>query len=131
MKDERCTAIDYLAQSEKYRPEVVETLLIGEAPPPNGKSYFYLPSAVRNNVSIVRNRSLPATIFHHYFKKLPVDEGEYDELLLKLKKLRVFLVDILDEPIRVRASPEGVGRIIQAIPKLRAELKAPNDRHRR
>ena len=29
-------AIDYLAASEKYRSEVIETLLVGEAPPPSG-----------------------------------------------------------------------------------------------
>lgn len=119
-------AIDYLTESEKYRPEVIETLLIGEAPPPNGKTYFYLPTTLRNNVPIARNRSLPATIFHRYFKRLPVDEEEYRELLLKLKQLRVFLVDIADEPIRVRGSPEGVRRIIEAIPKLRAKLERRN-----
>ena len=119
-------AIDYYAQSEKYRPELIETLLVGEAPPPNGKTYFYLPTTLHQNVPIDQNRSLPATIFYHYFKQLPVDEEEYHEFLLKLKQLRVFLVDILDEPIRVRDSPEGVQRIIEAIPKLRAKLKRRN-----
>ena len=119
-------AINYLAQSEKYRPEVIETLLIGEAPPPDRKTYFYLPTALRNNVPIDRNRKLPATIFHHYFKTLPVDEEKYHELLLKLKQLRVFLVDIVDKPIRVRNSPDGVRQIIEAIPKLRAKLEGRN-----
>lgn len=119
-------AIDYLAQSEKYRPKVIETLLIGEAPPPNGKTYFYLPTTLRNNVPIARNRSLPATIFHHYFQRLPVDQEEYRELLLKLKRLRVFLVDILDEPIRVRGSRDGLRRIIESIPTLRAKFERRN-----
>ena len=118
--------MDYIAQSEKYRPEVIETLLIGEAPPPNGKTYFYLPTTLRNNVPIARNRSLPATIFQHYFQRLPVDEEEYRELLAKLKQLCVFFVDIVDEPIRVRGSPEGVRRIIEAVPKLRAKLVRRN-----
>ena len=116
-------SIDYLAQSEKYRPGAIETLLIGEAPPPNGKRYFYLPTTMGNNLPIERNCSLPATIFHHYFKTLPADEEEYHELLLRLKQLRVFLVDIVDEPTRVRGSPDGVRRVIEAIPKLRAKLK--------
>jgi len=118
--------IDYLAQSEKYRPEVIETLLVGEAPPSNGKTYFYLPTTVRSSVPIDSNRSLPATIFYHYFQRLPADEEEYAELLLKLKELRVFLVDIVDEPIRVRNSPDGIRRIIEAIPNLRGNLESRN-----
>lgn len=119
-------AIDYFVQSEKYRPEIIETLLVGEAPPPSGKTYFYLPTTLHQNVPIDQYRSLPATIFYHYFKRLPVDEEEYHEFLLKLKQLRIFLVDIVDEPIRVRASPEGVRRIVDAIPKLPAKLKHRN-----
>ncbi len=119
-------SIDYLVQSEKYRPVIIETLLIGEAPPPSGKTYFYMPTTLRRSVPIEQNRSLPATIFHHYFKQLPVDEEEYHEFLLKLKQIHVFLVDILDEPIRVRDSPEGVQRIIQSIPELRAKLEYRN-----
>jgi hypothetical protein len=119
-------AIGYLSQSEKYRPEVIETLLVGESPPPNGKSYFYLPTTLRNNVPIVENRSLPATIFYHYFQRLPTNEKEYGDLLMKLKQRRVFLVDLVDEPIRVRGSSEGIERIIEAIPKLRAKLARRN-----
>lgn len=115
--------IDYLAQSEKYRPRVIETLLVGEAPPPSGTKYFYLPTTLRRNVPIERNRSLPATIFHHYFKRLPRDEAEYHELLLKLQELGVFLVDILDEPTRIRGSEEGIRRVIAAIPHLRSKLR--------
>jgi len=116
-------AIDYLAQSEKYRPDVVETLLVGEAPPPNGKSYFYLPATLRNTRSIRDNRSLPATIFYHYFQKLPASEEEYADFLSRLKELPVFLVDIFDKPIKVRGSPEGMRQIVEAIPALRAKLK--------
>jgi len=82
--------IDYFAQSEKYRPEVIETLLVGEAPPPNGTRYFYLPARLRRAKSIRDNRSLPATIFHHYFSELPDDEEQYANFLLRLKKQRVF-----------------------------------------
>lgn len=119
-------AMDYLAQSEKDRPDVIETLLIGEAPPPNGMTYFYLPTTLPRLIPIAQNRSLPATVFHHYFQRLPVDHEEYHEFLLKLKELRIFLVDIVDEPIRVRGSQEGVQRIVEAIPKLRARLERRN-----
>ena len=116
------TDIDYLAQSENYRPDVIKTLLIGEAPPPSRKSYFYLPARIKRNVPIERNTSLPATIFYHYFKKLPKDEKEYHQLLINLQELGVFLVDIVDEPIKVRNSPEGLRRVITEIPNLRSKL---------
>ena len=79
--------IDYLAASEKYRPEVIEILLVGEAPPPSGKAYFYVPTTLRRAKSIRDNRTLPATIFHHYFQKLPVTEDEYAALLWRLKEM--------------------------------------------
>lgn len=122
----RAMAIDYVAQSEAHRPAVIETLLVGEAPPPSGNSYFYLPTTLCSTKSIRDNRSLPATIFYHYFQRLPSDEGQYSELLLELKRRGVFLVDILDEPVKVRDSPEGVQQIVGAIPKLREKLRRRN-----
>src|SRR5262249_18625805 len=118
--------IDYLAQSEAYRPAVIDTLLVGEAPPPNGKSYFYLPTVLHKARSIRDNRSLPATIFAHYFDKLSESKEEYASFLVGLKELRVFLVDILDTPVKVRNSPEGVRQIVGAIPRLRDKLKQRN-----
>jgi hypothetical protein len=115
--------IDYFAQSEVYRPAVIKTLLVGEAPPPNGKSYFYLPAVLRKAPSIRHNRSLPATIFYNYFQKLPESKEEYAALLLQLKELGVFLVDIFDMPIKVRGSVEGMRQIVEAIPMLRGKLK--------
>jgi hypothetical protein len=115
--------IDYFAQSEKYRPDVIETLLVGEAPPPNGLAYFYLPALIRKAPSIRDNRSLPATIFHHYFQRLPENAAEYADLLLRLKAQRVFLIDIFDSPIKVRDSTEGVRQIVEAIPMLRWKMK--------
>jgi hypothetical protein len=119
-------AIDYLAQSEKYRPAVIETLLVGEAPPASGKSYFYLPAALRTTLPIRENRSLPATIFNHFLGKLPNGKEEYASFLSQLKDRRIFLVDILDTPIKVRGSPEGLRQIVEAIPLLRDKLKQRN-----
>ena len=115
--------IDYLAASEKYRPEVIKTLLIGEAPPPNGRTYFYVPASLSGARPIRENRSLPATIFCHYFRDLPGNEIDYTEFLLKLKAMGVFLVDIIDEAIQVRNSKEGVQRVKEAIPRLRQKMK--------
>jgi hypothetical protein len=119
-------AIDYLAQSETYRPTVIKTLLVGEAPPASGATYFYLPAVLRGRRSIRENSSLPATIFHHYFGNLPDGTEEYAELLLRLKEQGIFLVDLLDSPIKVRGSPEGLRQVIEAIPILRAKLARRN-----
>lgn len=116
-------AIDYTSESQKYRPSKVTTLLIGEAPPPKRDSYFYLPTQLSNTQDIRNDRTLPATIFHHYFRKRPHDIKEYETLLNQLKEKGIFLVDIYEKPIRVRGSQEGLEKIIEEIPKLRGKLK--------
>ena len=115
--------IDYLSESEKYRPANIQTLLVGEAPPPTETSYFYVPVNLRNTQSIRNDRSLPATIFNHYFGRRPADKIEYQDFLLRLRELGVFLVDIFDRPIMVRNNPEGLEKIVEAIPMLPAKLR--------
>lgn len=114
--------IDYITEAGQYRPHVIKTLLVGEAPPPNGQTYFYLPKELKNSGTIENDRSLPATIFCHYFGKRPEGIIEYIQFLKKLKKQEVFLVDIYDEPIKVRGSSEGEQKIVEAIPKLYKKL---------
>ena len=116
-------AIKYRAESKKYEPGHIQTLLVGEAPPANGKTYFYVPKPMNPEVSSERQANLPGTVFGHYFRSIPAREEEYANLLTRLKKRGVFLIDICDEPIKVRNSPEGVARIIAEIPKLRSKLK--------
>ncbi|MBA7528606.1 hypothetical protein ES705_20794 [subsurface metagenome] len=94
--------INYREQANKYRPGKITTLLIGEAPPPNGKKYFYLPVVLKNGRIIEKDASLPATIFHHYFGKRPYSKAEYEIFLNKLKNAGIILVDIIDEPLRIR-----------------------------
>jgi len=119
--------IDYLTESERYRPAVVRTLLIGEAPPPPSARgeyrYFYVPMKLRN-VSIEADTSLPTTIFHHYFRTRPRSTEEYLSLLARLKQMGVFLVDICNEPIDPRNRPEDRDRIRAEIPRLRTGLAA-------
>jgi hypothetical protein len=120
------TTIDYRGLSEKYRPAKITTLLIGEAPPPGRTKYFYKPTPLTLNRD---DPSLPATIFYHYFTWLPdrkhkLDEYDYEALLLRLKWSGVFLIDICDEPIRVRNSKAGLQRIKDDIPNLRRKLRA-------
>ena len=89
--------IEYFNQSEKFRPIKINTLLVGEAPPPNGKSYFYVPKTG------LREESLPATIFNHYFGEIPKTKERYKVLLEKLRDdLGIFLIDIYEKPIRIR-----------------------------
>jgi hypothetical protein len=120
-------AINYFQESERYRPKTVRTLLVGEAPPPGKTKYFYVPKAMSNKVPVEKDRSLPATIFHHYFKKRPVTIEEYVDLLNKLCDSGIFLMDITDESIRIRET-RGINRknlryLISEIKTLRARIK--------
>jgi len=118
--------IDYLAESKKYQPTIIKTLLIGEAPPPSGKKYFYVPMQLSNAKPIEKDTTLPATIFNHYFRKRPTTVDEYRDFLLRLKDMSIFLIDICDEPIRVRGCPDGVQRVKEEIPKLRSKMSKRN-----
>ena len=118
--------MNYIELAEAFRPEEIRTLLIGEAPPPNGTAYFYLPRVLSDIVSIRDDRSLPTTIFYHYFKERPTTRARYRELLLQLKAMGVFLVDIYDEPIQVRNHPENQAVILNAIPTLKERLELRN-----
>ncbi len=116
--------INYKDEAEKYMPtHSIRALLVAEAPPSDKKSYFYVPKAMNPASSIENQRNLAATVFWHYFHEIPGTRKDYERLLKKLKKRRIFLVDICDEPIRVRNSPEGLARIKSEIPKLRRKLK--------
>ncbi len=115
--------INYLAESEKYRPKKILTLLVGEAPPPSRKTYFYMPNSMRVKKEIEKDSNLPATIFNHYFGKRPENDVDYILFLRELQRNGIFLIDICDEPLRVRNSPEGLQRIIDEIPMLRGKMK--------
>ncbi|MEN6411918.1 MAG: hypothetical protein ABFC84_04010 [Veillonellales bacterium] len=116
-------SLNYVELSEKYRPTRINTLLIGEAPPPCGTKYFYLPQKLKSNISIREDRSLPATIFWHYFQRRPQDEQEYTVLLDRLKNAGIFLVDILDEPIKIRGNRENEAKLVAEIPNLKNKLE--------
>jgi len=122
-------SLDYSELSEKYRPKKIETLLVAEGPPPSGERYFYLPTKMNPSRNIRNYRSLPATIFYHYFKSIPSSIEEYELFLLRLKERNIFLIDILDEPLKIRdrSSPDGVNKknydiLISRIPKLKDKI---------
>ena len=96
--------MDYEKLALTNKPHTIKTLLIGEAPPPNGKSYFYkVPEKYPTRKSSIEDdTSLPATIFNHYFGRRPEDPQEYEQFLKCLKERGIFLVDILNKPIVIR-----------------------------
>ena len=114
--------IDYIAEAEKFRPSHIKTLLVGEAPPSSGKRYFYVPFNMSLSLPIEKDRSLPATVFNHYFNRRPKDKEEYYLFLRRLQEKGVFLIDICDKPIKVRNCPKGLNQIIDEIPKLREKM---------
>jgi hypothetical protein len=119
--------IDYELERNKYRPERIKTLLIGEAPPPSGKSYFYVPKEMSLGRSIEDDTSLPATIFNHYFGRRPNNISEYKKFLIELKNMGVFLIDIIDEPIKIRGDKENENYLISKLPELKLKIKALNE----
>lgn len=96
--------MDYKSLSDNYKPNKIKVLLIGEAPPPNGKSYFYkVPEKYPSRKSSIEDdTSLPATIFNHYFGRRPENPQEYEQFLKCLKERGIFLIDILNKPIVIR-----------------------------
>jgi hypothetical protein len=119
--------INYFQESEKYRPRRVRTLLIAEAPPPSRTKYFFLPRAMSNKVPLEKDTSLPATIFHHYFKKRPRNVDEYIDFLKRLGGAGIFLMDIVDKPIRIRErggiNQNNLQYLISKIKTLRTRIK--------
>lgn len=121
--------LNYAQLSKKYQPTKVTTLLVGEAPPPSGKTYFYLPKSMGLKKSIEKDRSLPATIFNHYFGRRPNNVIEYESFLHKLKENGVFLIDIIDRNLKIRDSSQpkninltNLNYLISQIPILRTKL---------
>ena len=123
-------SINYEKHALEYKPKFVKTLLVGEAPPPSKKTYFYLPKKMNPDRDIKNYSSLPATIFYHYFETIPSNIDEYENLLFKLKNKGIFLIDIINEPLKIRdrSSKTGINeknleKLVSYIPKLRTKIK--------
>lgn len=94
----------YSLYSECYKPSEIKVLLIAEAPPPDGKTYFY---SIPVKYSIPKSKieddtSLRATIFNHYFGRRPNDTYEYKQFLKCLQERGVFLIDIINENLVIK-----------------------------
>jgi hypothetical protein len=99
--------MNYEINASIYKPTKIKTLLIGEAPPPNGKTYFYkVPDNYFASNQIEDDSSLPATIFNHYFGQRPKDSAEYDKYLVSLKENGIFLINMYKRPEIFRGDKE-------------------------
>lgn len=104
--------MEYKEIAKQYKPTIIKNLLIGEAPPPNGKNYFYkVPEKYpTRNTSIENDTSLPATIFNHYFGRRPKGLNEYRQFLECLKEAGIFLIDIINEPLEIRRKDKSLNQ---------------------
>lgn len=100
--------LNYRMLANKYRPDnEIKILLVGEAPPPSGKKYFYnIPENYRPKANIEKDTSLPGTVFNHFFDRLPNNSKDYEDCLVMLKDNGIFLIDIYEQPIQVRNNKE-------------------------
>lgn len=96
--------------------------MIGEAPPPNGTTFFYVPK-LPSSRKIEAERTMSATIFHHYFGELPRSLEQYEGYLLQLKYHGIYLIDILDEPIRIRGHSANEAYLVSKIPAFKQSCR--------
>lgn len=114
--------INYRKESETFRPRKIKTLLVAEAPPSSGKKYFYVPRRMSRK-PIRKDSSLAATVFNHYGLKKAKTEKTYRKNLLKLKRKGVFLIDIMNKPLRIRGNKSNEEKLVKQIPRLRRNMK--------
>jgi hypothetical protein len=77
--------------AERYRPNRVQLLLIGEAPPSDSGRYFYFPDV-----------STQDSLFRYVVRSVLSREpgrGNKAELLSELRNAGVYLIDICEEPV--------------------------------
>jgi hypothetical protein len=112
-------SIDYESLSINFKPVKICILLIGEAPPPNGIKYFYnVPDNYSPLKSIEDDTSLPASIFNHYFGKRPKNSEEYRIFLDCLTKNGIYLIDMINQPIKIRDRKLKGGLNIENLDKI-------------
>lgn len=122
-------AVKYKDAVKKYKPAKIKTLLIGEAPPPPTEknpnpNYFYIVPKNRQGHA----ESLPGRVFKHYFGDYAQSTEDYENKLDKLRDMGIFLIDIVEEPITVKAgrgvpeNPESIQIIKEALPRLKKRI---------
>ena len=118
----------YQKLSDQYRPDTIRWLLVGEALPPSGV-YFYKPMKLRLGAAPENDRSPPSTIFGHYFGMRPENDSQYIDYLNRLKGMGIFLVDIVEEPLKISdrsypgwVNPVNLEKVVRNIGSLRDRL---------
>lgn len=86
---------------ERYRPDVLRLLLVGESPPDPGKGYrrfFYAPTLIYDNLY----RGVAAALYGH---EPSVDPSAKSAVLDRLREDGVWLIDAVEEPIDKQSTP--------------------------
>jgi len=121
--------INYDELAKEFKPNIIRQLLIGEAPPPTEKSYFYMPTKPGPGFHF----SLPGIVFRHYFGRTPKSRDEYVEFLKELQNMGVFVIDITNAPLEVsrkipgekwpKVVPESIEELKNSLPALKKRIK--------
>ncbi len=108
---------------ERYRPDVVRLVLIGESPPDPGdgeRRFFYSPTLTYDNLY----RGVAAAL---YGDQAGFDPSAKPAVLDRLRKDGVWLIDAVEEPIDKRTTAARRREIAMAAPALveRVQRVAP------
>jgi hypothetical protein len=105
----------------RYKPAVIDLLLIAEAPPSSPDRYFYFPQ-VREHDSLFRY------VCRVLLGREPTREGKHD-MLEELKNNGVFLIDLKETPVDgtplARYVPALIERCRELGPQRIVLIKAP------
>ena len=98
------------AAADRYRPPQVELLLVAEAPPPSLERYFYFEDVKEHD-----------SLFRYVVKGLfeePPSRSNKGDWLEKLKNRRVFLMDLVEDPMAGQPLKDHVEGLIERARKL-------------
>ncbi len=107
---------DYKEAREKYKPEKIKILFIGESPPRNKQSYFYFEDS-KGSAPLFK-AIIKAVFNEDYIKKNDKDYRKKKMLLEKFKENGFFLIDACDTPINQYPSKKRKGIIKKNLPNL-------------
>ena len=104
------------AASAKYRPKVVEVLLVAEAPPCTPDRYFYFED-VREHDSLFRY------VYRGLFGETP-ERSDKGKCLARMRDAGVYLIDVSEEPIADKAKVRLAAEQLAVLPE-RCKKLAP------
>ena len=107
----------YRAIADNFKPRKISKLIVAESPPLSGR-YFYLPKQPCIGFG--------KTIFLHEFRKAPKNVEEYYEFLVELKKRRIFMIDIIEYPLKFKRDMRNQQLLLGNLDNLRKRIKKLN-----